>query len=101
MFGFVGSALKALRDAGEHRRHQMAIAEIQPGQTFVRARAPNNLETVRVANIVNLVDDVPHVRYRVLLRQQAGHYDDGPRTMGAARFLELYSRAVEPLAGEH
>ena len=101
MFAFVGTALKALRDAGEHRRHQRAIAEIQPGQAFVRARAPNNLETVRVANIVNLVDDVPHVRYRVLLRQQAGSFDDGPRTMGAARFLELYSKAAEPLVGEH
>ncbi len=96
MFSYVGSALKALRDAQEHRKHRRAIQEIEPGQAFVRARGSSALETVRVAGIVNLVDDVPHVRYRVQLRQHAGQIDDGVRTLGAARFLEIYSRAAEP-----
>ena len=96
MFGFVGSALKALRDAQEHRKHRRAIHQIEPGQAFVRARGSRALETVHVAGIVNLVDDVPHVRYRVQLRQEAGQYDDGVRTLGAATFLEIYSRVAEP-----
>ncbi len=96
MFRFVGSALKALRDAEEHRKHRRAIQEIQPGQAFVRARGSRALETVQVSGIVNLVDDVPHVRYRVRLRQQASQFDDGVRTLGAARFLEIYSKVAEP-----
>ncbi|MDJ0942381.1 MAG: hypothetical protein QNJ30_02900 [Kiloniellales bacterium] len=96
MFRFVGSALKALRDSKEHRKHRRALQEIEPGQAFVRARGARTLETVQVAGIVNLVDDVPHVRYRVRLRQQAGHFDDGVRTLGAAHFLETYSRVAEP-----
>ena len=98
MFRFVGTALKALRDAEEYRRHKQAIQEIEPGQSFVRARTPETLETAFVAGIVNLVDDVPHVRYRVRLRHQHRAFDEGIRTMGAARFLELYSRTAEPLA---
>ena len=96
MFRFVGSALRALRDAEEHRKHRRAIQEIEPGQAFVRARGSRALETVQVAGIVNLVDDVPHVRYRVRLRQQTNQFDDGVRTLGAARFLEIYSRVAEP-----
>ncbi len=96
MFRFVGSALKALRDSREHRKHRRAIQEIEPGQAFVRARGSRALETVRVAGIVNLVDDVPHVRYRVQLRQHANQFDDGVRTLGAARFLEIYSKVTEP-----
>ncbi len=96
MFRFVGSALKALRDSQEHRKHRRAIQEIEPGQAFVRARGSRALETVRVAGIVNLVEDVPHVRYRIQLRQHAGQFDDGVRTLGAARFLEIYSKVAEP-----
>ena len=58
MFRFVGSALKALRDAEEHRKHRRAIQEIQPGQAFVRARGSRALETVQVAGIVESDADV-------------------------------------------
>lgn len=98
MLKFVGSALKALKDADEFRKHRDAISKIAPGQSFVRARTAAILETARVANIVTVGKGIPHVRYHVKVREQLGSFDDGVRTLGAARFLELYSRKAEPLA---
>ena len=98
MLHWVRSALRALRDAEEHRLQNVAAADIRPGQCYCRARSTDVLETARVARVEPVGTGVPHVRYSVTIRDHKTTFEDGPRTLGAASFLRLYGKGLEQVA---
>ena len=98
MLQWVRTAMRALRDAEEHRLQNVAAAGIKPGQCYCRARSTEVLETARVAWVEPVGTGVPHVRYSVTIRDHKRTFEDGPRTLGASSFLKLYGKGVEQVA---